>query len=54
LRAIGTAFIPANSLNSTALPSITGRLASAPILPKPKTALPSVTIATVFCLPVKL
>ncbi len=51
---IGNASTPANSLNKIALPSITGRLAEAPILPRPKTALPSVIIATIFPLEVYL
>ncbi len=38
--------MPANFLNSTALPSITGLLASAPILPRPRTAVPLVMTAT--------
>lgn len=37
---------PANFLNKTPLPSITGLEASGPILPKPKTAVPFVTTAT--------
>ena len=40
----------ANSLNSIALPSITGIEASGPMSPRPSTALPSVTTATVFFL----
>ncbi len=36
----------ANFLNRTALPSITGLDASAPILPSPSTAVPLVTTAT--------
>ncbi len=32
--------MPANFLNRTALPSITGLPASAPILPRPRTAVP--------------
>jgi len=47
-RHTGKASIPANSLNSSALPSITGRAASGPISPRPRTAVPSVTTATVF------
>ncbi len=38
----------ANRLNSAALPSITGRAAPGPMLPRPSTALPSVTTATVL------
>ncbi|CUI45912.1 Uncharacterised protein [Achromobacter xylosoxidans] len=37
---------PANFLNSTALPSITGLEASAPILPRPSTAVPLVITPT--------
>ena len=40
--------MPANCLNSTALPSITGLLANAPIFPKPKTAVPFVITPTKF------
>ena len=36
----------ANRLNKTALPSITGLLASGPTSPKPSTAVPSVITAT--------
>ena len=52
-RASGQASIPANSLNSMALPSITGIAASGPMSPRPSTAVPSVTTATVFCLIVR-
>ncbi len=38
--------MPANFLNKTALPSITGLLANGPILPKPNTAVPLVTTPT--------
>ena len=38
--------MPANFLNRTALPSITGLAASGPILPRPSTAVPLVTTAT--------
>jgi hypothetical protein len=38
--------MPANSLNSIALPSITGRAASGPTSPRPSTAEPSERIAT--------
>ncbi len=48
LRQRGIALTPPKSLNSTAFPSITGSPASAPIFPKPSTALPSDTIATGF------
>ena len=40
--------IPANFLNNTPLPSITGLEASGPILPKPKTAVPLVITPTKF------
>ena len=38
--------MPANFLNRTALPSITGLLASGPILPRPRTAVPLEITAT--------
>ncbi len=38
--------MPANRLNSAALPSITGSAAAGPMLPSPSTAEPSVTTAT--------
>ncbi len=38
--------MPANFLNSTPLPSITGLAASGPMLPRPSTAVPLVTTAT--------
>ena len=38
--------MPANFLNRTALPSITGFDARAPIAPSPSTAVPLVTTAT--------
>ena len=38
--------MPANFLNNTPLPSITGLPASAPILPKPSTAVPLEITAT--------
>ena len=47
-RQIGTALTPPNSLKRTAFPSITGIAARAPILPRPSTALPSETTATVL------
>ena len=47
-RQIGTALTLPNSLNNTHLPSITGIAAYAPILPRPNTALPSETTATVL------
>ncbi len=46
--AIGNASMPANSLNRQHLPSITGIAAWAPMFPRPSTALPSVTTATVL------
>ena len=49
----GQASTFAKRLNNAALPSITGRAAAGPIFPKPKTAEPSVTTATVFRLIVK-
>ncbi len=47
-RQMGTALTPPNSLNSTALPSMTGIAAWGPMLPSPRTALPSDTTATVL------
>ena len=47
-RQIGKASTPANSLNSIALPSITGIAARGPMSPRPSTAVPSVTTATVL------
>ena len=47
-RQIGNASTPPNSLNRTALPSITGIAASGPMSPRPSTALPSETTATVL------
>jgi hypothetical protein len=52
-RQMGHASTPPNSLNSTALPSITGIAASGPMSPRPSTAVPSETTATVFCLTVR-
>jgi hypothetical protein len=52
-RQIGHASMPPNSLNSIALPSITGIAASGPMSPSPSTAVPSDTTATVFCLMVR-
>ena len=52
-RQIGHASTPPNSLNSIALPSITGIAASGPMSPSPSTAVPSLTTATVFCLIVR-
>jgi len=51
---IGNASTPANSLNKIAFPSITGIAASGPMSPRPKTAVPSDTTATVFALHVYL
>ena len=47
-RQIGNASTPANSLNSIALPSITGIAARGPMSPRPRTAVPSDTTATVL------
>ena len=47
-RQIGKASTPANSLNSIALPSMTGIAASGPMSPRPSTAVPSDTTATVL------
>ena len=47
-RQIGNASTPPNSLNSIALPSITGMAASGPMSPRPSTAVPSDTTATVL------
>ena len=52
-RQIGQASTPPNSLKSSALPSITGIAASGPMSPRPRTAVPSDTTATVFCLIVR-
>src|SRR4051794_19978201 len=51
--ASGKASTFANSLKSSALPSITGKAASGPMSPRPSTALPSVTTATVLRLIVR-
>ncbi len=53
-RQIGNASTPANSLKSIALPSITGIAAAGPMSPRPKTAVPSVTTATVLRLMVSV
>ena len=45
----GTASTPANSLNRTHFPSITGMPARGPISPRPSTAEPSVITATRVC-----
>jgi hypothetical protein len=47
-RQIGHASTSPNSLNSIALPSITGMAASGPMSPRPSTAVPSETTATVL------
>ena len=47
-RQIGQASMLANRLKSAALPSITGIAAPGPMLPRPSTAEPSVTTATVL------
>ena len=47
-RQIGTALTPPNSLKRTHFPSMTGMAANAPIFPRPSTALPSETTATVL------
>ena len=52
-RQIGKPSTPAKCLNSSALPSMTGRDASGPMSPRPSTAVPSVTMATVFFLIVR-
>ncbi len=52
-RQIGQASIPAKRLNSAALPSMTGIAAAGPMLPRPRTALPSVTTATLLPLMVR-
>ena len=41
---------PGNSLKSAHLPSMTGMAAAGPMSPSPRTAVPSVTTATVFFL----
>ena len=48
LTSISNTSIPANFLNKTALPSITGLDAKGPISPKPNTAVPLVMTATKF------
>ena len=47
-RQIGKASTPANSLKSIALPSMTGIAARGPMSPRPRTAVPSLTTATVL------
>ena len=46
LSSMSNTSMPANFLNSTPLPSITGLAASGPMSPKPSTAVPLVTTAT--------
>ena len=53
-RQIGKASTPANSLKMSALPSMTGCAPLGPMSPRPSTAEPSVTTATVFCLMVSV
>ena len=53
-RATGQASTLPNCLNRTALPSMTGMAADGPMSPSPKTAVPSVTTATVFFLIVSI
>lgn len=43
---MGTALSPENSRNRQTLPSMTGSAAVGPMLPRPSTALPSLTTAT--------
>ena len=47
-RHTGNASTPANSLKSIALPSMTGIAAAGPMSPRPRTAVPSDTTATVL------
>ena len=47
-RQIGTQSMPPNSLNSSDLPSITGSAATGPMSPRPRTAVPSVTMRIEF------
>ena len=49
----GMASTPPKALNRAHLPSITGMPASGPMSPRPRTAVPSVTTATVFHLRVR-
>jgi hypothetical protein len=51
---ISNTLIPANFLNRTALPSITGLDARPPMLPRPRTAVPLEITATRFWRPVSL
>ncbi len=52
-RQIGQASIPAKRLNRAALPSMTGSAAAGPMFPRPSTAEPSVTTATLLRLMVR-
>ncbi len=47
-RQIGTASTPPKFLNSRALPSMTGMAPAGPMSPRPSTAVPSETTATVL------
>ena len=51
---MGNASTPPRYLNKRALPSMTGRPASGPMSPRPRTRVPSVTTATWFHLFVRL
>ena len=51
---IGTALIPTSCSKRTDFPSITGIPATGPILPRPRMAVPLVTIATVLAIEVYL
>ncbi len=53
-RQMGNASTPANSLKSMVLPSIIGIAALGPMSPKPSTAVPSETTATVLRLMLRL
>ena len=53
-RHTGHASMLAKRLNNSAFPSITGNAASGPMFPRPSTAEPSVTTATVLRLIVSL
>ena len=52
-RHTGKASTSASSLKRSDLPSMTGSAAWGPMSPSPSTAVPSVTMATVFCLIVR-
>ncbi len=52
-RQIGQASMSAKPLNSAALPSMTGIAACGPMLPRPSTADPSLTTATLLRLTVR-